>query len=198
MVIQENILRSLGAATNTYLSSDFIFVERDTPRYYYQIIEGEVKLNSYNEEGKESIHTILSYGQAIGEMMLFIDNVYPMNAVALTKCKVLKLSKTVFLTFLKQHPEICFTINKNLSQDLYFRLLMMQNISSQNPAAKLRALMDYLKSFEEVQDKYSFLIPLTRKQMAGMTGVCVETAIRTIKSMERDKIVKIKDRKILY
>lgn len=34
--------------------------------------------------------------------------------------------------------------------------------------------------------------------MASLTGLCVETAIRTIKGMEKDKIVKIKDRKILY
>jgi CRP-like cAMP-binding protein len=58
--------------------------------------------------------------------------------------------------------------------------------------------MDYLKSFQKEQAPYSFLVPLTRQQMAGLTGLCVETAIRTIKVMERNKILKIKDRKILY
>ena len=89
-------------------------------------------------------------------------------------------------------------MNKTLSQKLYFKLIMAQNLSSQNPTAKLKVLMDYLKSFQENQSPYSFMIPLTRQQMANLTGLCVETAIRTIKVMEKNKIVKIKDRKILY
>ncbi|WP_228459647.1 helix-turn-helix domain-containing protein [Chryseobacterium bernardetii] len=42
------------------------------------------------------------------------------------------------------------------------------------------------------------MIPLTRQQMASLTGLCVETAIRTIKHMEKEKILKIENRKILY
>jgi DNA-binding transcriptional regulator YhcF (GntR family) len=34
--------------------------------------------------------------------------------------------------------------------------------------------------------------------MASLTGLCVETTIRTLKTMERNKIVKIHDRKIMY
>ncbi|WP_229048068.1 helix-turn-helix domain-containing protein [Chryseobacterium arthrosphaerae] len=75
---------------------------------------------------------------------------------------------------------------------------MMLNISSQNPAIRLKGLMDYLKSFQDDVTPYSFMVPLTRQQMASLTGLCVETAIRTIKHMEKDKILKIENRKILY
>ncbi len=34
--------------------------------------------------------------------------------------------------------------------------------------------------------------------MASLTGLCVEKAIRTIKAMEKNNILKIQDRKILY
>jgi CRP-like cAMP-binding protein len=75
---------------------------------------------------------------------------------------------------------------------------MMLNISSQNPSIRLKGLMDYLKSFQDDVTPYSFMIPLTRQQMASLTGLCVETAIRTIKHMEKDKILRIENRKILY
>ncbi|WP_276875626.1 helix-turn-helix domain-containing protein [Chryseobacterium joostei] len=58
--------------------------------------------------------------------------------------------------------------------------------------------MDYLKSFAIDQKQYSFKVPLTRQQMAGLTGLCVETTIRTIKGMERAMMLRIKDRKIMY
>ncbi len=89
-------------------------------------------------------------------------------------------------------------ISSFLSQRLYYKFIMMLNISSQNPTIRLKGLMDYLKSFQDDVRPYSFMVPLTRQQMASLTGLCVETAIRTIKHMEKDKILKIENRKILY
>ncbi|WP_346985309.1 Crp/Fnr family transcriptional regulator [Chryseobacterium sp. POE27] len=198
MVIKEEILRSVGAVTRHYNPADIIFKEGDIPHYYYQIVDGEAKLNNYTDDGKEIIQTLLEPGQSIGESLLFLDKAYPVNAIAITKCTVLRVPKTIFLDLMKLYPEISLNMNKTLSQRLYFKLIMAQNLSSQNPTAKLKVLMDYLKSFQKEQSPYSFMIPLTRQQMASLTGLCVETAIRTIKVMEKEKIVKIKDRKILY
>ncbi len=198
MIIKENLLHSVGATVKQYKSSEIIFREGDPATYYYQIVTGEVKLNNYSDEGKEIIQTLLEDGQSIGESLLFMDKLYPINAIAITNCKVLRLPKSNFFDLLKQYPDICLDMNRLLSQRLYFKLIMAQNLSTQNPTAKLRVLMDYLKSSQEEQAPYSFMIPLTRQQMASLTGLCVETAIRTIKTMERNKIVQIKDRKILY
>lgn len=198
MVINEDILYSVGASIKTYEPSEVIFSEGDSPNYYYQIISGEAKQNNYNDEGKEVIQIILEDGQSIGESLLFMDRPYPYNAVAIKRCSIIKLSKYIFFDLLKLNPEICLDMNKLLAQRLYFKLLMAQNISSKNPSAKLKTLMDYLKSFETEQSQYSFTVPLTRQQMAGLTGLCVETAIRTIKIMEKDKVLMIRNRKILY
>ncbi|WP_228377387.1 helix-turn-helix domain-containing protein [Chryseobacterium indologenes] len=89
-------------------------------------------------------------------------------------------------------------VNSFLSERLYYKFVMMMNNSSQHPFTRLKGLMDYLKSFQEDMSPYSFVVPFTRQQMASLTGICVETAIRTIKHMERDNIVRIKNRKILY
>ncbi|HCA09524.1 Crp/Fnr family transcriptional regulator [Chryseobacterium sp.] len=198
MVIDENILHSAGAEIRHYKPSDYLFNEGESPVYYYQITHGEVKLNNYNEEGKEFIQNILSQGQSCGESILFIDKPYPMNAQALTECTVLRLHKSAFFNLLNSSAKLCLEISSFLSQRLYYKFIMMQNISSQNPETRLKGLMDYLKSFHEDESPYSYMVPLTRQQMASLTGLRVETAIRTIKHMEKNKIVQIKDRKILY
>lgn len=198
MVIDENILHSAGAKIRDYKPSENIFKEGDSPVYYYQIITGEVKLNNYNEEGKEFIQNILSEGQSCGEAILFMDHPYPMNAEAITECSILRLHKSIFFSLLSKSSKLCMEVSSFLSQRLYYKFIMMQNISSQNPSIRLKGLMDYLKSFHNDERPYSFMVPLTRQQMANLTGLCVETAIRTIKHMEKDKIVKIENRKILY
>lgn len=198
MVIDENILHSAGAEVRDYKHAENIFCEGDTPNYYYQIIKGEVKLNNYNEEGKEFIQNILTEGQSCGEAILFIDKPYPMNAEVLTECSVLRLHKSIFFNLLNNSPKMCMEVSSFLSQRLYYKFIMMLNISSQNPSIRLKGLMDYLKSFQDDVTPYSFMVPLTRQQMASLTGLCVETAIRTIKHMEKDKILRIENRKILY
>lgn len=44
----------------------------------------------------------------------------------------------------------------------------------------------------------AFRIPLTRQEMANYTGMRVETAIKTIKQMEQQNLVKIVKRKLFY
>ncbi|MFC4163413.1 Crp/Fnr family transcriptional regulator [Epilithonimonas zeae] len=198
MVIKQCILESVGAFTQNYDSAEPIFLENDVPKFYFQIIEGKVKLNNYNAEGKEVLHNILENGQSVGESSLFLDGTYPVNAIALTSSKVLKLPRSAFIDLLLTNPEISMEINKRISSFLHFKHVMGQIICTHNPMAKIKALLDYLKSIHKDKEPFSFQVPFTRQEMANLTGLCVETTIRTVKTMEMNNIVKIRNRKILY
>ncbi|SIS71110.1 Crp-like helix-turn-helix domain-containing protein [Chryseobacterium ureilyticum] len=58
--------------------------------------------------------------------------------------------------------------------------------------------MDYFKECAHQQERYSYEVPLTRQQIANLTGLCVETVIRTVKKMEQEELVKINGRHIMY
>lgn len=197
-MITEELLITHGATVKDYHAGDIIFHEGDPPLYYYQIGSGKVKLNNYSEDGKEFIQNIFSDGHSIGESLLFVDRPYPMNAFAMEECRILKLSKTGFLNILKQNPEISLNVYQCLAERMYYKYIMLYNLSFQNPAIKLKHLMDYLKTYYEDKTPYSFQIPLTRQQLASLTGLRVETVIRAIKNMEKDKEVKIEKGKIFY
>lgn len=198
MNIEEQILKSSGGKVKDYNTGDFIFTEGSLPTYYYQIVEGEVKLNNLTEDGKESIQNIAAKGQSIGEFLLFINKKYPANAVAISPCKILRISKIKFLKMLEDNPDFKANMIKNMADSLFSKFVMRQIISLKNPATKLKVLMDYLKSSQSETASFSFQIPLTRQQMASLTGLRVETTIRTLKIMEKENIVKIKNRKIFY
>lgn len=198
MVIEESIIKLFGGKLKQYRPSEIIFAERSTANYYYQIVEGEVKLNNFNEDGKETIQAILKTGESIGEALLFIDKPYPVNAIAITPCKIISLSKAKFFQILTKSPENQSNIIKSLSHSMYFKYVMGEIFCSQNPGTKLRLLLDYLKSSEDNPTAFSFQVPLTRQQMANLTGLRVETTIRTLKTMEKENVVKIKNRKIFY
>jgi CRP-like cAMP-binding protein len=198
MNIEPELLYSYGAEKKLYRHNEIIYREGDHVAYYYQIVKGKVKLNSYNEEGKEFIHNIIGENQSFGDAMLFVEKTYVMNAVCLTEVEIMRLPKNNFLNLLQKNPEISVEMNACLSQRLYFKAIMLQNMSSQNPVIRLEGLLNYLKSYHHGDCEHCFPVELTRQQIANLIGLRVETVIRTIKKMEKEGRLTIKDRKILY
>ncbi|CAM2841533.1 Crp/Fnr family transcriptional regulator [Chryseobacterium flavum] len=198
MIIDENLLLENGAAYEDYTAKETIYHIGDTPHYYFQIIRGTVELNNYHEDGKEFTLNILSEGQSIGESLLFGDKTYPMNAVAKTDCRLLKLSKSNFLQLLRDNQETVFDLFRHLSDRLFYKYVMLFNNSAVDPASKIRSLMDYYKESSPVTKQFGYHIPLTRQQIANLTGLRVETVIRAVKKMEQENMVQIRERQIYY
>lgn len=197
-MINEDILFSFGADLKTYDPDDFIFSEGEVPGLFFLISKGKVKLNNYNEGGKEFIQGILSQGHSIGLSSLFTEKTYPLNAVAVEESEVIRLPKAQYLQLLQKHPENYFKNIQFLSEHMHYKFLMMQSMAFQKPGQKLLTLMNYLKDHHHDQSQYALQILLTRQQLASLTGLSVETVIRVIKSMEKEEILKIKNRKIFY
>lgn len=198
MKLKPEILKENAAQNETYTRGQIIFYEGGVPEFYYQIITGEVKICNTNEEGREFIHNILGPGQSFGDAMLFIGQKYPASAVAISACTVAKMPKINLLQLLNKCADLASQMNACLSQQIYFKTLMIQNIASSNASKRIQTLLDYLKSYQECGDSFSFKIQLTRQQIADLTGLRVETVIRTLKLMEKDQILKIENRKLLY
>jgi CRP-like cAMP-binding protein len=57
-------------------------------------------------------------------------------------------------------------------------------------------LLKYLRDNSDQKDKSRFYIPFTRQQIADMTGLRVETVIRTVKKLKEDGKLEIEKHKI--
>lgn len=198
MIINENLLLENGAEYVSYEINQEIFQEGYAPRFYYQIVEGTVELTNYNESGKEFTQNILTTGQCFGESVLFTEKPYPMSAVAKSHCIILKLAKSAFFKLLLKNPDVSLNIFRCLAERLYYKSVMLFTISSNDPSHQLQTVMDYFKEYNSTYSRQPSPIPLSRKQLAGLTGLRVETVIRTIKKMERQHILKIEGGKIYY
>ena len=198
MIIKEEILLANGATYEEYNNNDTVFNEGDRPQYYFQIVNGIVELNNYHEDGKEFTQNILSDGQSFGESLLFNNKPYPMNAIVKAPSLILRLTKENFINLIQYNPEVSMDMFRCLADRLFYKYTMLFNLSSTNPIHKIETIMNYLKSYNSNIDPYTFQVPLTRQQLANLTGLRTETVIRTVKKMEKDKVLKLKDRKIYY
>ena len=196
-MIEEPLLRQYGASEREYGKNDVIFMQGDHAIKYYQVGTGEVKMNNYNDEGKEFIQGLFSDGRSFGEPPLFSGFEYPANAVALKPTTLLALEKGSFFRLLKEHPEVHLKFTGVLAKRLHYKAMMVAEISSEEADHRILTLIDYFKqTIDQVHGAFSYEVKLTRQQIADLTGLRVETVIRTVKKLESEAEIKIIDRKI--
>ena len=197
-MIDQNILEDAGAILKEYKRNEQLFEEGDIARYYFQIQIGEVKMNNFNDDGKEYIQGIFGAGKSFGEPPLFADFKYPANAEAITDTKVWQLPKSNFLKVLEENPLIHHKFTSTLALRLYYKAMMVSEISTQEPEHRIIRILDYFKKNNQVNpvEVSPYKIELTRQQLADLTGLRVETVIRAVKKLENKGELLIKDRKI--
>lgn len=196
-MIDENLLLDYGAKKISFSKGDQLFREGERALNFYQVVSGEVKMNNYNQDGKEFIQGIFAIGQSFGEPPLLANVKYPANAEAISDAVVLQLSKENFLDLLTCNPEVHLKITQTLAKRLFYKAIMVSEISSQEPEHRILRILDYLKKYvHKTEGKFSYKVDLTRQQLADLTGLRVETVIRATKSLEKKGEVQIKKRKL--
>lgn len=196
-MINECVLEEIGAKKVCFEKNEIIFKQGENARYYFQIETGAVKMNNFNDEGKEFIQGIFVEKNSFGEPPLFINDNYPANAVALVKTTLFLLTKEKFLDLLMQQPNIHFDITTTLAKRLYFKTIMASEISSQDPEHRIIKLIDHLKlKVNKIPKELAYKVDFTRQQIADLTGLRVETVIRAIKSLEKKGEISIKNHKV--
>ena len=196
-MIPIELLEKYGAKTKTFAKNETVFKEGNLPLYYYQIISGEVKMNNYNDDGREFIQGIFYKEQPFGEPPLFISQNYPSNAIVVEDSEILLLPKDSFIKLLEENPIVSIKIIQNLAQRLYYKSVMATEISTQEPEHRVLKLIDYgISYFDFKKDANGYLVNFTRQQIGDLTGLRVETVIRTIKTLEKKGELKIINRKV--
>jgi CRP/FNR family transcriptional regulator len=197
MLIDLDLLYSWGAVAKKYKKNEIIFDEDEAANFYFQILEGSVRLFNSNDEGKEFTQGIFCAGEGFGEPPLFINETYPSKAITIQDSTILKLSKDKFFKILDEYPSIQKDFLILLAHKIHAKARTSKEIINQKPEFRVIA---FLNSFKKKSGNSSekILIPYTRQEIANYTGLRVETVIRVFTQMNKDNKVTIINHKIYY
>lgn len=193
-MIDEILLRKYGAVEKQLEKGEILFLEGETPVFYYQVLSGTMKMNNYQGNGSETIQAIFSKGQSFGEPAIFGDFPFPANAEAVENTRLICLEKSRFIEILKTHPAICIEILRVISKRLQFKAMIAKEISGYEAEHRILALLNYLKTNAKVNEE--FQVNITRQTIASFVGLRVETVIRAIGELKRKGVIKVRSRKI--
>ena len=183
MMIDIDTLLAYGATYKNVSTGDIIFQEGMEARYYYQLVEGQVRWVNISNDGKEFIQAIMEKGESFGELPLFDEEPYAATAIADEDSVLIILHKPAFLQLLKDMPKIHFAFSKLFSQRLRFKFLTLRILAEHDPEYIVSTLLNYFKKEQKNICTDCNKIKLTRQQIADMTGLRVETVIRAIRNL---------------
>jgi CRP-like cAMP-binding protein len=197
-MISDALWMKYGARVVRLAKGETLFDQGTTASSFHQVKSGRVKMVSFNEQGREFVQGMFTEGQSFGEPPFFNDVPYPAAAVAVVDSEVWRCGRDLFLRLLAEHPMIHLELTKVLSGRLVYKSMMLAEIAVEEAEHRLTTLIEYFRSTDPAGTVQPYRVPFTRQQLADMTGLRVETVVRTIKAMEHQGALEIADGKILW
>lgn len=197
MTINADLLRTWGSRSKIYRKNEFIFMEEDDPKWYYQIINGKVRMFNCNEEGREFTQGVFSDGESFGEPPLLVRRPYPASAQAQTDTVLLQLPADGFFQVLNEYPDVKTELLNQMAARVYEKTIGIRTIINCKPETRILNFLQKHKAKSETGEPKCH-IPFTRQEIANSIGLRVETVIRTLSRMQRKKQVEIREHKLFY
>jgi len=170
--------------------------EGDPATDYLQVESGAVKMFIVSPDGQEFIQGIFGAGESFGEPALIGKFPYPGNVVAIEPARVWRLPADYFFQMLKENFDLHLKMDQVLCQRLKYKSMLLSEISSREPEHRIITLLKHYKAKHGIAADTRITIPYTRQQLADMTGLRVETVIRAVRKMEKEKKLILEDHKI--
>lgn len=197
-MINEDLLLTWGATYKKIEAGELIFKEGTSCSFYYQLVSGSVRWINVDDEGREFIQYLVHPGESFGELPLFDGEPYAATAIADKDSIILRLHRSSFIQLLRENPDIHFAFSALLSQRIRFKIFILKEMVHHCPEHRITALLDYFKNAKQNFCTKCNQVMLTRKQLADLTGLRIETVIRTMRSMHDTGKLKIEKGKVYY
>lgn len=117
LLIQLPQISAITAVKN-YNESEIIFFEGESPKYFYVLLAGFVKVYKTDNKCNEIVLHNFAPTNFIAEMATIEGVLFPASAVCVAESKIALIKKDEFLEILQTNPEISFLLTKSLSKKL--------------------------------------------------------------------------------
>lgn len=157
------------------------------------VSEGFAKIYIEHND-KNLILKVVSTKDLVGLPSIFNDNVFHYSVAALTDTMICSINTSIIINLIRENHKfaenIISLLNKNTVQYFERFISLTQKQSHGRIADAILHLADDVFNSEE------FELPITRKDLAELTGMSTENVIRILKELNNDRIVSIDNKRI--
>jgi CRP-like cAMP-binding protein len=181
-----------------YQRGDILFIEGEPARAYFIVGDGQVKVFQSSADGFEVILHMLGPGELVGAFPTLGEGTYPASAQAFTDLVAYSISSEAFNTILEDHHIVAVNLLRFATRVLQASHEKLREMATERVEQRIARTLARLANQIGRQTEEGILIdaPLTRQDLAEMTGTTVFTVSRTLKSWERQGILEVGREKV--
>lgn len=151
-----------------------------------QYIEGDSSRN-YNLR-------IIRPGEFVGLSAVFAKNTFNYSSVALTDCQVFLVERETIAQVVKQNGMFGFNIIKRYCEQNSNLFDTVRTIVYKQMNGRMADTLLYINSFKlEYPEVFQLL---ARKEIADFAGISTESAVKLLKSFEKDGLISLEEKDI--
>ena len=176
-----------------------IIYEGDSCDILYYIISGSVSVILEDNDGKEVIVAYLNPGDFLGEMGLF-EQTEDRSAWCRTRnqSEIAEISYANFNAYVHDHPEIVFTIGRQMATRLRNTTRKVGDLSFFVVTGRVaRTLIDLAKEPDAMTHPLGMQIRITRQEIGRIVNCSREMAGRVLKNLEEQELVTVSGKTIV-
>jgi CRP/FNR family transcriptional regulator len=155
------------------------------------LAKGMVKL--YIEGKKNLILKLIKAGEYIDLQTVFGEKTYKYSVAAMEDTMVCMIGSNILKGLALNNIEYLFEITKAISNSGNYIFKKISDISRKQLRGRLADALIYLS--EEIYESDSFDIGMTRKELAEISSMSMENAVRILSEFKNDKIIGINGKK---
>jgi CRP/FNR family transcriptional regulator, nitrogen oxide reductase regulator len=190
----------LARATRASLKNRHTLARQGDPATNFYLVEsGFLKILQITAEGAEVIVRFVAPGEPFGGVVALGDAVYPVTAVVAQPAVVLGWTRAAVGELLVKTPHVRVNIMREMATHMTDALTRVRELTSARVGQRLAQTLLRLTRQCGQTDPGGVLIvqPLTRQELADLTGTTLYTVSRTLAKWESQGLVESRKRLLL-
>ncbi len=162
--------------------------------YVLFIINGFARQYIEGDGSKNYNIRIIKPGEFVGLSAVFSKNTFNYSCIAVTDCQVFLVEKEAIAKVVKENGMFGFTIIKrycDYNTELY---KSVGNLMFKQMNGRMAETLLYIESLKP--EKPDIFQLLSRKDIADFAGISMESAVKLLKTFEKDKLISLNDKDI--
>jgi CRP/FNR family transcriptional regulator len=180
------------ARLKTYERGETVFAEGEASDHFFSVANGRVKVVKMMPSGKEVILEVFGAGEPLGAVAVYEGRPFPASAVAMDPTTCVLIPRAAFFALLEQHPTLVRGLLLGLTHRLIELTKRLAELSGGRVEARFaRLFLKLAHDIGQTRDGGRFVpMPLSRQELADLTGTTIETCIRIMSRWGKEEIVR--------
>ena len=178
----------------TFKKGEIILKQGGLPTHVIYLEKGIVKFNYENESNKNLILTIVSAPKILGGANFFYKDNNLFSFIAVEDCEVILIDAKVLEAVLIANSQFMLLMFQVTSEMFKTAVLNFISLAHKQKEGRIADVILYLAS--EVYHENSFILSLTRKEIAEFAGCSTENVIITLSKWQNEKIILLTGKKL--